>query len=80
MMRYLLAATAAALVINTVAIAKPLNLYENVDYNEEVSRKFNLDLQSLVEVSTDIKFKSSEDSSTYYYVVPREYESNLISI
>lgn len=30
--------------------------YENKDFNEDVTRKFNLDIKGVVEVITDIRF------------------------
>lgn len=58
MMKYLLAATTALLAINTVAFAKSSTFYENIDHNDDVVRKFNLDNYSVVEVITDVKFRS----------------------
>lgn len=73
MMKYLLIASA---VINVLAIAKQASLYESVDHNEEVTRKINLEAHSVVEVTTDVKFRSISKQTNYYFVVPRELDYN----
>lgn len=80
MMKYLLIATTSVLAINTVAYAKSQAFYDNIDHNEDVTRKFNLDIYGAIEVTTDIKFRSASPTNSYYYVVPRELEYNQISI
>lgn len=80
-MKYLLAATAAvSVVLNTVAYAKTLNLYENIDYNEDVLRKINLEQHSVVTVSTEVKFRTASPSSVYYHVIPRDLDYEHISL
>lgn len=73
MMKYLLAVSA---LLSLVTVSQAAALYDEVDHNEEVNRKINLDLHSVIEVVTDIKFRSHKDSSHYYFVVPRDLEYN----
>lgn len=81
MMKYLLAATAAvSLALSTVAEAKSLNLYEDIDFNEDVVRKVSLDQHSVIQVLTEIKFRSASPQSLYYYVIPRDLDFHHISI
>lgn len=52
-------------------------------YNEDVSRKINLGAEGVVEMTTDITFKTGKGvgSEPYYYVIPADtYEGHLISI
>ena len=52
-------------------------------YNEDVSRKINLGAEGVVEIATDITFKTGKGigSEPYYYVIPADsYEGHLISI
>jgi hypothetical protein len=56
---------------------------EGKAYNEDVSRKFNLAAEGVVEVTTDITFKTGKGvgSEPYYYVIPSDnYEQHLVSI
>ncbi len=56
---------------------------EGKAYNDEVSRKFNLAAEGVVEVTTDITFKTGKGvgSEPYYYVIPSDsYEGHFVSI
>ncbi len=58
-------------------------IFAGVSFNEDVTRKFNLDLQSnIIEVTSDIRFKpwSKEDSAAYYYAISDTNNENLVSI
>lgn len=80
-MKYLWAVSAAVtLLLSSSAEARNLNLYENIDYNEDVLRKINLDQHSVVTVTTEIKFRSAASSSVYYHVIPRDLDYEHISL
>ena len=55
-------------------------LSQDTDINEDVSREFNLELNSVVECVATIKFRPSKGSKSYYHVVPREYENKLTRV
>lgn len=82
MMKYLL--SFVAIVSVSLMTVHAATNYENIDHNEEVTRRINLDPQSVVEIITDIKFRTAHskgsDKSFYYYVIPRELEDNLVSL
>jgi hypothetical protein len=56
--------------------------YESIDYNEDVNRKIMLDQTSVMEVISEIKFRanSNPNAATYYFVVPKHLEENLVHI
>jgi hypothetical protein len=80
-MKYLLFGTLALLSVG-LAVADEDALFHGVSFNEDVTRKFNLDTNGVVEVLTDVRYraKSQDDARAYYYVVPRVHEDNLVSI
>lgn len=56
-----------------------LSLAAAQDYNEDVSRKINLDANGVIEVHTDLRFKGQQDG-TYYFVLPEHLEQHLVSL
>ena len=78
MRKYLLPLLSTVAILSLEVLSKSRVSYEGADYNEEVTRKINLDIHSAVEVITDIKFrsKSTKGTDNYYFVVPRELEDN----
>ena len=65
-----------------IAISTQAAQYDNLDFNEEVSRRIVLDQQSVLEVISEIRFKSSsnQDKSTYYFTIPRSLDEHLIHL
>ena len=78
-MKYLLTlGSLACLVLATQAAGAPSDV---LAYNEDVTRKINLEIEGVVEVVTDIKFKPEGSGRIFYYfVVPHKYEDNLVSL
>ena len=79
-MKYLLYGALALL--SFAAAQEDDSLFHGVSYNDDVSRKFNLDTNGVVEVLTDVRFKakSQEDARAYYFVIPRIHEEHLVSL
>jgi hypothetical protein len=79
-MKYLYLAISLAILLNSSLAAE--SNYDGISFNEDVSRKVNLDVQSVVEVVSEIKFKPKDNSKSfnYYFIVPHEHESNLVSL
>lgn len=80
-MKYLLLSTLLFLNLPLYAVCGE-DLYHGRSYNEDVQRKFNLEQATVVEVTSDIKFrpKSQDDARTYYYVMPQSHGDHLVNI
>ena len=65
-----------------IALSTKAAQYDNLDFNEEVSRRILLDQQSVLEVISEIRFKSNsnQDKSSYYFAIPRSLDENLIHL
>jgi len=83
-MKYLLLGSLTVLLsISSIMANDDDVMFTGVSFNEDVTRKFNLDLQSnIIEVTSDIRFKpwSKEDSAAYYYAISDTNHENLVSI
>jgi hypothetical protein len=79
-MKYLYLVISLAILLNASLAADPN--YDGISFNEDISRKINLEVQSVVEVVSEIKFKPKDNSKSfnYYFVVPHEYEPNLVTL
>ena len=57
-------------------------MFQGVSFNEDVSRKINLETMGVVEITTEIRFKpkSANEEKEYYFVIPDYLEQNLVSL
>ena len=82
-MKYLLLASLAALLC-TAGFANAQvgddSIFSGVSYNDDVSRKVNLDAAGVVEVQTGIQFKPLKSGEPYYYIIPQGLEEHLVDI
>lgn len=79
-MKYLLLASIAAM-LSTVGSAQITDdIYSGISYNEDVNRKVNLEAPGIIEMVSDIKFKSVKSNEPYYFVIPQDLEEHLVSI
>ena len=80
-MKYLLLSAFTLAFTASLSSAQDDLFGSGVSYNDDVHRKFNLGLEGVVELVTDIKFKSGSKDPYYYYVIPADsYEGHLVSI
>jgi hypothetical protein len=87
MKKYLLFGVAATLALAIASaqqqVASDDLFAEGKAYNDDVSKKINLALDGVVEVSTDVTFKTGKGvgREPYYYVIPADlHDGHLVSI
>ena len=70
------------LLLSLMALAVQAAESSVTDINEEVTRKIVLDQFSVLEIISDIRFKSasSQTSTNYYFTVPRNLDYNLVNL
>ena len=79
-MKYLLLASITAM-LSTVGTAQITDdIYSGISYNDDVNRKVNLEAPGVLEMVSDIKFKSVKANEAYYFVIPQDLEEHLVSL